>query len=202
MQLDISSKSLYVGVLGLFLFSVWACEVPQDLETDTPDGSPGYYDLKILMTQQIAYLDSLKPQVRKTVQAGNTEPQSQKISNWQTELNMFGQANINRPILKDVYTVQDSSGGGFTYTLYTCLEEDKPVRKLQVKKASGSDLAEEVHVWIKKDNLLYDSAKELVLDLEKYGQGQRITRYQVLGKQASAFGTTLDFQVEGIIEYN
>lgn len=205
-RMNLLMPARYPRVAGVFLliFSFSACDVPQDLDSQDRDGSPGYYDLKLLIEGQVAYLDSLNPQVRKSTREAQEDKfyqENLQISNWQSELNMFSQANINRPILKGVYQVRDSSAGGDMYTVYTCQEADKPIRKLQVKKAPGQDKAEEVHVWLEQANLLYGSKRELILHLEPYPPGQRIKRYRMLGHQASVFGTSLTYNVEGEILY-
>lgn len=150
-----------------------------------------YFDLKGLVEKQITSLNNKKPTVRKSIEISNqVENQQVRNINWSKELELFTQADLNKPAFIQSYEV-DSSSMGVKYTL-------KNTEKLPVKYLNISRLVEDgisIEALINTDNYLYQTERHLRLAIKH----NELTDYQIDGFQKIIFGDRKSFKINGKI---
>ncbi len=151
-----------------------------------------YFDLKGLIEKQIKTLNTQKPMVQKSIaMADSLENQSVKTVDWTRELELFIQADLNKPAFTQSYRV-DSSSMGVKYSL-------KEKEKLPVKYLSISRLGEDgisIEALINTNNYLYETERLLKLSIKD----NELTDYQIDGFQKIVFGNKKVFKINGIIK--
>lgn len=151
-----------------------------------------YFDLKGLVERQITTLNSQKPSVQKTVlMSDSTESQLVKTIDWAKELELFIQADLNKPAFVQSYHV-DSSSMGVKYTLKET--EKLPVKYLNVNRLGEDGIS--IEAYINTDNYLYETERHLKLSL----RNNQVTEYQIDGFQKIVFGNKKGFKINGIIK--
>lgn len=188
------NKLLVINAL-VVLFSAFmiACDSEQVQEADA--GEKVFYDLKGFTEARITVLDSLRPQVHKMVSMGNEQSVVQsKDLDWEKELGLFVQADINKPAYKQSYSITrpDSST-----IIYTSKEGDRlPVRELKiVLDTSGNLSMAEAH--IKSENKLYVSEKHIELRVVE----NKIQQYRITGFQQLIMMDKKPFSIDATISY-
>jgi hypothetical protein len=150
-----------------------------------------YFDLKGLIERQIKALNTQKPVVQKSIiMAGSAENQSVTAIDWAKELELFLQADLNKPAFVQSYRV-DSSSMGVKYTL-------KENKKLSVKYLNINKLGENgisIEALMSNDNYLYQTERLLKLSISN----NQVTDYQINGFQKIVFGDKKIFNINGNI---
>ena len=150
-----------------------------------------YFDLKGLIDKQIKSLNSKKPVVQKIVIiADSSENQSIKTIDWSKELELFMQADLNKPAFIQSYQV-DSSSMGVKYTLKE--SEKLPVKYLTISRAGEDGIS--IEAMINTNNYLYETERHLKLSLKN----SELTDYQIDGFQKIVFGNKKIFKINGNI---
>jgi hypothetical protein len=148
-----------------------------------------YFDLKGLIDKQIKTLNTQKPVVQKVVIISNSsENQSVKTIDWSKELELFMQADLNKPAFIQSYQV-DSSSMGVKYTLKET--EKLPIKYLNISRAGEDGIS--VEAMINTDNYLYETERHLKLSLKN----NELTDYQIEGFQKIVFGDKKVFKIDG-----
>ena len=151
-----------------------------------------YFDLKGLVERQITTLNSQKPSVQKTVlMSDSAENQLVKTIDWAKELELFIQADLNKPAFVQSYHV-DSSSMGVKYTLKET--EKLPVKYLNVNRLGEDGIS--IEAYINTDNYLYETERILKLSLKN----SQVTDYQIDGFQKIVFGDKKVFRIKGIVK--
>lgn len=176
-------KLTYLLILSVFLTSCGA----ENQEGQTKK----YFDLKGLIEQQIQVLQKRKPMIQKTISmAENSENQQIKSVDWAKELELFTQADLNKPAFISSYTI-DSSANGMKYVLKET--EKLPVKYLTITKVGGKTT--QIEALVSNENYLYQSEKHLKLSLIN----EQLSDYQIDGFQKVVFGDKKDFKINGKI---
>jgi hypothetical protein len=150
-----------------------------------------YFDLKGLIDKQIKTLNTQKPVVQKIVViADSSENQSVKAIDWSKELELFMQADLNKPAFIQSYQV-DSSSMGVKYTLKE--SEKLPVKYLNISRSGEDGII--VEALINNDNYLYETERHLKLSIKN----SELTNYQIDGFQKIVFGNKKTFRINGNI---
>jgi hypothetical protein len=150
-----------------------------------------YFDLKRLIEKQITLLQNQKPLVQKTIFiAEKSENQQVKAIDWSKELELFNQADLNKPAYVSSYNV-DSSGMGVKYILKNT--ENLPVKFLAIQRAGEDGIS--VEALMSSENYLYQSEKHLKLTL----RNNEMLDYQIDGFQKVIFGDKKPFKIDGKI---
>ena len=174
------------GVLILFM-TIISCNSESKVEQ-----TKKYFDLKGLIERQIKTLNTQKPTVQKSIiMADTSENQLIKTIDWAKELELFIQADLNKPAFVQSYQV-DSSLMGVKYSL-------KEKEKLPVKYLSISRLGEDgisIEALINTNNYLYETERLLKLSIKD----NELTDYQIDGFQKIVFGNKKVFKINGIIK--
>lgn len=177
----------------LLLFLALAACTPEKNQARTGQ----YYDLTSFVESQIGQLDSLKPTVEKTVASGNAR-ETRQLSEikWDKELDLFLQADLNKPAYRNSYQVE--KGGDHTLIYRSRPGEDVPVKYLKIEVDAAAGQPRHVEATITSENYLYNSEKKLFLYCRADGQGRwRVHKYQISGYQQLAFFSKQPFEVKG-----
>ncbi|MFN8353934.1 MAG: hypothetical protein U0Y10_05805 [Spirosomataceae bacterium] len=177
----------------LLVLGLVACNQPQDTTTTTT-----YFDLKAFVEQQIAQLSAQQPMVDKTVEVkAQQEHLKTKDIDWAKELDLFVQADLNKPAYISSYE-SSTKANEVVYTLK--LGEDLPVKSLKIMTDAASQLPIRVEATLRTENYLFTSEKQIQLQTRILPNGKpQLTHYQVQGYQQLIFGSKQPFQIEGKI---
>lgn len=171
------------------LFLLAACSQPQQAKRINT-----YFDLKGFLDQQIAALNAQKPLVSKTALVGEQpETHQTRQVDWAKELELFEQADLNKPAYANSYFTEEISKSTTTYRLKA--DEDLSVQFLEVIKDEKTGQPLKVKATLRTKNYLYESERNLSLT----AQNGRLTSYEIDGFQQLFYGDPEPFHLEGRI---
>ena len=182
---------LNAGILSLgALFLLSACQTPAEKNDDPPV----YYDVKGFVKNQIQLLTQEKPTVEKTMVVGNDqEKRSTQEVDWQKELELFVQADINKPAYRQSYAIARPDSLTYEYTVQT--KEDLPVRYLKVVLDKPNGQPTLIEAKILAQNKLYESEKNLLMRCAQKSGDWRVASYQIKGFQELVISDRKPFDV-------
>ncbi|GGH41604.1 hypothetical protein GCM10007423_37600 [Dyadobacter endophyticus] len=181
-------------VTAILLFSLVSCR----LEEARDDAPKLYYDLKGFIENQIVYLNEKKPEVSKTAVLGTKREVSKtREVDWKKELELFVQADINKPSYRQSYEVVRNGPLHYEYRLKTGI--DLPVAYLKVDTDSVLKQPLHVEALIHTKNKIYNSEKRVVLDARKLNNLLQVSAYEVTGYQKLIFVEKKEFGIRGEI---
>jgi hypothetical protein len=155
--------------------------------------SKTYYDLAGLMNQQISDLSAKKPLVEKTVVLADKQERIEtKDIDWNKELELFLQADLNKQSYQSGYTIEVKDKKN-SYQLKK--GEKLPVTQLVIE-FDEKDLPKHIEATMHTKNYLYESAKKLTADLEN----SQLKTYKIEGYQELFIGSKKSFSVEGKVK--
>ncbi len=160
-----------------------------------------YYDVAGYVKRQIADLSARKPLVRKTVLINEkTSQQDTRDVNWTRELELFSQADINKPALRSSYQITRPDSLTYHYTLKKS-EEKLTVRSLRVQLDSATRQPRRIDAVLKTDNPLYSSERRVVMESGSVGRnGWQVRHYKLSGFQKLPYFDKNAFAVEGKVK--
>lgn len=162
----------------LICMSLSACDAPVNDKNE----KKVYYDLKGFIENQIVYLNEKKAPVTKTVHLnGKKEVQSGLQVDWKKELELFAQADINKPAYNKSYAVIRSDSSVYEYKLKP--NENLPVRYLMIKVDSATQQPLLVKAILKSENKIYNAEREIILTSAHRDNLLEVTNYSVKGYQ-------------------
>jgi hypothetical protein len=187
---------------GIFLFAgallaLGGCDRGAQAPDPAAPGSPRlagpYFDVRGLLDAQIRQLTASQPAITKHVALRNDTPETVQVPRvkWADELQIFYQADINKPALRGAYRLDSTmEAGGATRRTYTAQpgHPNASVTRLSVLSTGGQP--QEIEATLRQDNVLFSSQKQLRLTLQ---QGQ-LRAYSVRGSQKLVFFDTLRYQ--------
>lgn len=154
-------------------------------KANTQAPSLNYFDLKKYFSSEAKRLQALNPLIKKTVnQNGISEFRQLKISNWETELKPFVNADINKSAWKNAFKVTTEN----QITRYTNTSEKIPVKELIITKKNNRIIS--VKAILTTSNLLYTSTDTLTYMPSKHYEIKKTQKikllklktYQILGR--------------------
>lgn len=179
----------FLGII--VILTIFSCDA-------TPDQTQvkNYYDLKGFIDNQIKVLNDSKPLVGKKLMVNNkNEAIEVKISDWEKELELFKQLDINKPAFKTSYEVKQSDTSDSTTIEYTLKPSEKaPVKILKIVLDKNKNL-KILLAKVKQENNLYHSDKTLSILVDK----SMITSYKIVGYQQLKYFDKKPFEIEGKI---
>lgn len=187
-------KNLFVpGVLMLLLV---ACDNPAQ-----PGQANVYFDVAGYVKTQIAALKTQNPTVEKQTRIKD-KSQNQTVKNidWSRELELFTQADINKPAFRNSYDIARPDSLTYRYTLKPT-EEKLSVRSLTVALDAQTRQPRLIEAVLRTQNLLYESERKLTLTsgLDPSARWQ-VKQYKLTGFQQLTYFGKSDFFVEGRVQ--
>lgn len=180
----------------LFFLFVTGCDQPQEKS----DSKKSYFDLKGFIETQITFLTEQKPTVNKKMRvSGRDENRSTKQIDWKKELELFIQADINKPAYSKSYEISNPDPLTTIYTLKT--EENIPVKSIRIEldKTTGNPVL--IQALLHSENKLYQSEKKIELHCVNESNQWRLTSYSIKGYQKLATMEKKDFDINAQIKY-
>ena len=181
--------------LLIVLVAVTACTNAS--QTTSP---PVYYDVLGYVKDQIDTLAKAKPMVSKRAQMGTqTQQLTTRTINWKRELELFTQADINKPALRQSYTIVHPDSLTYRYTLKPS-EKNLTVRSLTVQLDSATHQPRLIEAVLTTKNFLYESERHILLESgpAKPG-GWGVRHYRLRGFQHLSVSDAHPFDVEGTV---
>lgn len=185
----------YAFLLLAALFST-ACSDNTAQRTE----KPVYFDVAGYVKSQIDVLSKQKPSVTKRLQMGDkVEQQTTRTINWSRELELFMQADINKPALRSSYTIARPDSLTYQYTLKPT-EKNLTVRSLAVKLDSATRQPRRIEAVLVTENPLYTSERKIFLENGlRPGGTWGVTHYRLQGFQHLSISDKHTFDVEGTV---
>ena len=158
-----------------------------------------YFDVKGLLTRQVAQLAARKAAVTKRVSLRDEATETVRVPavKWADELQVFFQADINKAALRGAYAVDSVVlPGGQLRRTYTRRpgQPNAPVARLVVVQQGA--VAQEIAATVVQSNALFATRKQLRLRLDN-GQLQS---YEVTGTQKLVLFDTLRYSAAGRVD--
>ena len=176
-----STAALVSGVL----FTVWWSACKRDVKES--GAALRYFDINGYFTKDIARLGKLNKPVLKTVTHNTvSESKTVHINNWELELSLFKEADINRPAWKNSYTVIDEDG----LVIYRAKYPELKMREMLIKK--DKEKIKWILIYNKTPkNILYQTTEKLSYFPDSIYVIDKIQRVRLMGSNF--------YEIKGVI---
>ena len=160
-----------------------------------------YYDVAGFVQRQVTLLSQHKPLVNKATQIkGERSRQATRNINWNRELELFSQADINKPALRNSYQISRPDSLTYQYSLKKD-EEKLTVRSLRVQLDPTTRQPRRIEAVLRTGNPLYTSERRLLLESGPANGNQwQVQHYQLSGFQQLSYFDKNEFRVEGVVQ--
>jgi len=183
--------------LLLLLLAFFAACVPTSPANEV---DKKYFDLVQFTNNQVIELVKQKPQVKKKIfLEGETDEIVSDTLNWEKELALFKEADINSPSLRDSYDIsEDKSNRTITYT---AKESKLKIREIKLVFDEGSQVdkikVKQVKIFFSEDNQLYEIERDLVMELKN----NLLSAYSIKGFQKVILKDSLIYEINAKINH-
>lgn len=164
---------------------------------------PQYFDLKTFLDGQRAYLESVSPTVTRTVRTNGVAPETQQLARvaWERELYFFYEADLNKPALRGLYaaTAMPLPDGATRRTYQRRPGEHAAIRELRVETTSAGAVRL-VEATQDDRNALFASERHLTLRCDPAPDHNRLTAYEIRGRQKLVFFNPTTYEVQAEVE--
>lgn len=179
-------------LLCSLLFFFASCENITDTQTNEVNQ---YADIPALVASLQSELKKANPSIQKTVRV---DSKSEKITvkdiDWEKELTLFQELNLNKSAFKGQFVEQKEQDGSVKYT---AKEKDMLIQVLEMKLDTKTQKPIQVSAFWKNSNILYETSRNLSMELVN----GKLSKYTVDTKQKLKFGKMQLLRVEGVILY-
>lgn len=177
---------IFLALSAMFLSG---CTSPQQEQSGY---TKKYFDLKGLVLRLQDSLNQAGPQLSKTVyHNGKSETQTSVLEDWETELAIFQEMDINKPVLRDSYEIRRIGES----VQYVAREDDLYVQELYVGTNEAGEGIIRIHAH--QINALFSLWKDLELGFMPSGA---LKWYQIKSLQEVVFQEGQRYQVKGELE--
>ena len=178
--------------LGLLLAAT-ACERPAP-----PVAAPGApYNLTEYLQQQQQHLQEEQPMVLKSVTTEGKPTETIQTSeiDWEDELSVFLEADLNRPALREYYTRQEQvlANGNLVVEYNRVADAEPLVHYLRLELTPDKELRQ-LNARIQDQNILFFSRRNIQLTAGP--GGGNISGYRVEGVQKLVLSDSLHYRVD------
>ncbi|UPL48973.1 hypothetical protein [Hymenobacter sublimis] len=186
-------SSFWLASMVVFLA---ACEAGEDatVRPNPANRKPAYFNLLGFLETQATLLNQRQPAVEKQVLLRDGQQETTRVTqlDWAKELQIFQQADINKPALRGLYQVDSAATAeGFTRRSYRRQPgTEHPVEQLTV--LSEGSTVRELTATVAQDNPLVYSAKTMTLRC----QNGQVASYQVRGVQKLVLFDSVRYSVQ------
>ena len=158
-----------------------------------------FYDLQGLISDQVATLSRDKPTITKNVSiAGKEETYVGQEIDWEKELTLFMESDINKPTLISQYEINEyiNQDGDSVLEYQQIDEKASGVLKMKITKSNQSNHPQMITIETRKNNALFASSVNMKLQLGKE-ETPRIESYEIQGFEKILLKDTLTFSIHG-----
>ena len=179
----------------LLLICLSGCEIGQNRELTA------YFDLSKLLIDQMLLLKSENPLIQKTVILdGKTEKKELHLDSlgWLRELDIFIEANINKPSLVNAFEMEASQN----QIIYSRKKKDEDgVQRFEIKLVSNTTPGE-ITIETNTQNSLYHDETSLRISFRDYKGQMILSGYSVEGAQTSLSREPTTYQIDALLQYD
>ncbi|GAB4028257.1 hypothetical protein [Spirosoma koreense] len=181
--------------LFFLLFTLVASSCTDSTQQTQPNV---YYDVLGFVKRQIADLSAKHPTVNKAVSINeNQNRQTTREIDWSRELELFTQADINKPALRSSYQIIRPDSLTYRYQLKNP-EDQLTVRSLTVRLDAQTHQPSRIEAILQTKNPLYSSERHLLLESGPIaGREWQVKHYRLSGFQQLPYFDKNEFMVEG-----
>jgi hypothetical protein len=201
MEIDKSEEQSPFLLLKWLYMLVFAVLFMGCTEADESEGTSKidvYYDLEGFIEEQVVLLNRQKPMVTKTVEKDEeSETRNDPAVDWNKELELFKQADINKAALKSSYEISQSDSLHYEYKLKK--GESALVQQLSIVIDPNSRKPSEVNAQLVNHNKLFDSEKRISLKCVSNNGIWRISFYEIKGYQKLSVFSESSYYIKGIL---
>ncbi|MEQ9439685.1 MAG: hypothetical protein RIG62_11585 [Cyclobacteriaceae bacterium] len=183
----------------------WGCHYTTDV-SEGLDQEP-YFDMPSLVQQQLLRLDSLHPSVEIIARIGDreeTEQVKKDSSEWAETLQLFSDANINRPVLQGSYLVLDSTDQqhGWKVRMYRAKQpQEVEIPYLTVYYQDSLLDVRRIETKFHEENLLYNTSRQLEMQFKPSASGPQLVGYRSEGRQKMVLQDSVHYLLEATLQY-
>ncbi|MBB3697368.1 hypothetical protein KMW28_04255 [Flammeovirga yaeyamensis] len=157
------------------------------------------YDINALIQKTVKDMDQTEVIVKKKVNYdGKTSEISVSDINWDSELEVFNDADINRPIFKDSYKKVETKEGQDIKIKYTSQSDKNEVKWLEITQ-NDQGITTSIQFLIKSKNALFQ--KEKVGKLT-YSNDGFLNQYSIQGNQDVVILGQKNYNIEAFVSRN
>lgn len=142
---------LYLYIFALIVLLSSCSNNPKASDTKV------YFDIRSFFESEATRLKKTNPFIEKQVmQNVDQEIKRLRIQDWNNELNLFIESDINKPSWRKSYAISNTRNE----TVYTAMEDKLRTRKVVIEKSIRGEV---IHIYIQNhtQNLLYTSSETL-----------------------------------------
>ncbi|WPP49240.1 hypothetical protein [Catalinimonas niigatensis] len=191
---------------GIALLSLWSCQ-PEEMKLERQLQATPYFDLKGVIEEQIALLDRLNPEVVVTARIDDsteTKTIQKDSSAWAEALKLYSDADLNKPVLRDQYIVQDSILQEQNLQAKIYYAKNKEEVEIPYMKVIFKDTTTNLHsveAIFREENPLYTTYRNMALHFENTEGNLRLVQYETKGTQKMIFKDSVVYATTGILKY-
>ncbi len=180
------------------LLLLLSCAVACVPTSATTDADKKYFDLVQFTDNQVHELYMQKPQVKKKIFLdGQTDQITSDTLNWEKELALFREADINSPSLRDSYEISEDK---IRHTLtYTAKESKLKVKEIKLvfdeQSHTNSVSVRQVKIFFSEDNQLYEIQRDLSMELKN----NLLSAYSIKGFQKVILKDSLIYEISATL---
>ncbi len=188
--------------LFLILFFAAACnpaeENPQKVRRE-------YFDIKGLLDKQIELLDSIGPSLHKIAVIDgvrDTITYTPGSSGWRKELEIFDEADLNKPRLKGLYEISEKKSPESYEIIYASKDpHSTPIDSLFVSVKTADKKSMKIHVLFHAGNFFYSSSQRLELDFTDMNGQLFLKSFDIQGWQKLILRDTTLYHIEASVKW-
>lgn len=137
-----------------------------------------YFDLEKFFREEISKLKSARTPVQKTVISGDApEEKRVEIKDWDRELALFVQSDINKSAWTGSYLVDSSENE----ILYTSQDPSLRTKQIRIEKAASGSIVS-ISVENGQSNMLYQTTEKLYYYPDSMYHIERIQKIRIVGE--------------------
>jgi hypothetical protein len=147
---------LFTLIISISLAACNFPTLPNQKKAETP-----FFDLKSFFEEEARYLKAQNMSIKKTIRHNDTtEEHIIKVENWNDELRLFSESDINKPSWKNKYTLDSTDiGNGLVLLHYKATDKGLSTQVLDVKLADAN--VHSIVIINKTSNQVYEAQQYL-----------------------------------------
>ena len=171
---------------AVFLAAV-SCTAPNDVQ-EVVDSVKPYFSLEDYFKQEASRLQQHSPTIAKTVSKdGETESHDIQIADWEIELALFIDSDINKADWQDSYSIDSTE----TALVYTSLDPKLRTEQIMVERY-GNGMVKHIGITNQIKNMLYQTTDQLDYYPDSLYRITKQQRVRVIGES--------NYVITGIIQ--
>lgn len=161
-----------------------------------------YFNIEELLNKEIQYLVGQQAGLEKTLnsngQSETTHMEPQTKEEWDSQLSLFFEANIDKPGLREAYHEEGlSTLEGMSTKIYSAKSAKSFVQTLEL--LYNNEVLKQINIQTSEKNEVYTSGRNLKLFLDN--EGQHIVGFDVSGDEKMRMKEAMNFEVKAVITY-